>query len=196
MKESARKPFGDPGKGYHIDRCYCRHAACGCLKLDFDLWCCHWFFLHWVPSSEMLPSDVLEVLSDRMGTTEFDYFVNPTSTGTFRILVYIEDLMVLDGEYFDLIPRTGDARFVREQCRAWRLPCCQEALVPDWEYWRSRLTETDGPPNFSKFRKGGPTLVDELTDQVEERTEFGRLRTRSNGIVGSVISSVISESDK
>ncbi|KAF5136271.1 hypothetical protein E5D57_000034 [Metarhizium anisopliae] len=102
----------------------------------------------------MLPSDVLEVLSDRMGTTEFDYFVNPTSTGTFRILVYIEDLMVLDGEYFDLIPGTGDARF------------------------------------------GGPTLVDELTDQVEERTEFGRLRTRSNGIVGSVISSVISESDK
>lgn len=173
MEESAPKPFGDPGEGLHIDRCDCRHTACGRLKLDNDLWCCHWFFLYWVPSSEMMPSDVLAVLCDRMGTTEFDYFVKPSSRGTFRILVYVKDHTVLDGECFDLIPRRGDGRFVREQCRAWRLPCCEEALDADSEYWRSRLSEKDCPPNFSKFRTGGRTLVDDLMDQVKDRTKLG-----------------------
>lgn len=175
MEESAPMPFGDPGMGRHIARCCCGHAACGRLELGSDLWCCHWFFLYWVPSSEMVPSDVLEALGDRMGTTEFDYFAKPTSTGTFRVLVYVEDNTVLDGESFDLIPRRGDGRFVREQCRAWRLSCCAEALVADGKYWRSRLTETDGPSNFSKFskfRKGSRTLVDDLEDQVGEKIKF------------------------
>lgn len=165
MAESVLKPLGDPGKGIHSARCRCVH---NCNGLKDDLWCCHWFLLYWVPTREMLPTDVLGVLRGLIGTTEFDYFVKPSSTGALRMLVYVEDFTVLNGEQFDLRPGVNDGDFVRRESRFWRLTCCFEALAADWNYWRSRLTETDGPPNFSRFRQESGTLVDDLTRRILE----------------------------
>ncbi|KAF5136435.1 hypothetical protein E5D57_000197 [Metarhizium anisopliae] len=116
-----------------------------------------------------MPTEVLRLLCDLVGTKKFDYFVNPTSTGTLRMLVYVEDLNVLDAEWFDLIPRAGD--FVVKECQAWRLSCCEDALEDDCEYWRSFLEESGGRPNFNKFRfkETEGTLVDVLTKKVNER---------------------------
>lgn len=115
-----------------------------------------------------MPTEVLRTLRGVMGTPEFDYFVNSTPTGALRILVYVEDLTVLGMKQLNLRLTYGEEKFVHRDCRAWRLPCCKEALVADWNYWRSCLEESSGPSNFSKFRVGG-TLLDDLTDQVNKR---------------------------
>ena len=168
MAETARRPFGSPGQGIHSVHCQCGHQACDRLRLKEDQWCCHWFFLYWVPSRAMMPTEVLRMLRYVMRTTEFDYVGTPTSTGAFRMLVYVKDLTVLDSDSFDLIPRNGD--FMVTECQAWRLTCCKEALIADWNYWSSLLKDSGRGVTFWKFRGGGHrTVVIDLTDQVTKK---------------------------
>ena len=168
-----RRLLGSPGQGIHSAQCLCGHERCDPLKED--KWCCHWFFLYWVSSSIMMPTEVLGVLRDRIGTAEFDCYVNPTSMRTFRILVYVEDFTVLGNGEPRFTPDVCDLDFVADQCRAWRLTCCREALVVDSICWSNLLNETGSRTIFQKYRDGdgdgdgGRTLVDVLTDQVRER---------------------------
>ena len=117
----------------------------------------------------MMPTEVLRALYDRVGTKKFGCYVNPTSTGTLRILVRLEAWKAVPFEYVDLIPRDGD--FVVKECQAWRLTCCKHALEHDWNYWRSCLTESGGRPTIEKYRyeKSEETLVDVLTEKVNKR---------------------------
>ena len=173
MAETVGRPFGSPGRGVHSAWCRCGHEACDHLKFKDDQWCCHWFFLYWVPSRAMMPTEVLRMLRHILRTTEFDYFGSPTSTGAFRVLVYVDNFAVLDADRFDLIPRSGD--FVVKECQAWRLTCCQEALVADWNYWRNLLKETNGHGVFWKSRRGGGgnrTVAHDLTDQVTKKIGY------------------------
>lgn len=169
-EESPWKPLGDCAKGMHADRCFCRHETCDRLKED--KWCCHWFFLYWVPTRPMIPTEVLHVLRGLMHMAEFDYLGAPTSTGAFRMLVYVKDLTVLHPEWLDLIPRNGDV--VVKESQAWRLSCCEEALVADWNYWRSLLKDTGGGATFWKLREGGGhhSVVSDLTDQVTKKIGY------------------------
>ena len=170
----SRRLLGSPDQGIHSAHCLCGHERCDSLKAD--KWCCHWFFLYLVPSGTMILTEVLRVLRDRMGTTESDCHVNPTSMGAFRILVHVKDFTVLGNGELNFLPEVCDWDFVRDQCRAWRLTCCREALIVDSICWRSLLKETGGRATFWKSREvdgdgdgaGGRTLVDELTDQVRK----------------------------
>lgn len=166
MAESALKPLGDPGKGIHSALCRCSHDRCNSWK--DGLWCCHWFFAYWTSSRPVMPSEVFKVLRDRLGTTEFDYLVNPTSTGPLWILVYVKDFTVLDGQQFDLVPYSDNPHFVHKDCRFWRLPCCQKALVADSNYWNSCLMEEGGRPGFGKNGQGSGTLYYYFTKQVQD----------------------------
>lgn len=121
----------------------------------------------------MMPIEVVYTLCGLLGTTEFDYLLNPTSTGALTILVYVGDITLLGSEYSNFHARNCISDFVRGSCHVWRLPCCEVLLKADWEYWRSCLRETDGPLRFSRLREEGrSTLLDDLTDQVIKRIGF------------------------
>ena len=117
----------------------------------------------------MMPTEVLDILCDRLGTREFKYFVNPRSEGTLRILLYVEDFTVLHSQQFDCLRRGDDANFAHYRCRAWRLPCCREALVADWNCWHSWLNEPGCYQNCGNVINGVGSLVDYLRDQVKEK---------------------------
>lgn len=87
------------------------------------------------------------MLSDRMGTTEFEFFMHPEPKGVMRMLVYVEDSTDLDSGQLDLLPRMDNPSFVHGECRAWRLKCCEGALLADWPYWRRFLDQDDNYPS-------------------------------------------------
>ena len=157
MSVGILKPLGDPGKGIHSALCGCGHDACTPLKED--LWCCHWFFLYWVPARVVVPSEVLDLLRSLMGTAKFSYLVSPNPAGILRMAVYVEDFTVLNGETFNLVPSKDNPNFVHDQCRFWRLTCCGKALRHDCSYWMRCLSENDGenggPADFGWFDKPG-----------------------------------------
>ena len=167
MAESNVNFLGHPRKGMHSVECQCGHSRC--RYLEEHKWCCHWFFLYWVPARQMLPTEVVRVLRDRLGTTEFDYFVKPSSTGALRMLVYVEDYSVLANEHLDSIPERLGGILVRQECQFWRLTCCEEVLETDWEHWRSFLKDSSGPPAFSGPRVGGLGLLRDLEDIISKR---------------------------
>ncbi|KID73285.1 hypothetical protein MGU_11786 [Metarhizium guizhouense ARSEF 977] len=97
------------------------------------------------------------------------------------MLVYAEDITSLDSEELDLVPKRDNLNFVHEQCRAWRLTCCKEALLLDWPYWRSRLVQDEDEEDdddddqdegdvcvIATRRSVDKTLSEELDDLVEK----------------------------
>lgn len=169
MAETDESPKGPSGERiFHSPWCSCSHKDC--VPLKHDKWCCHWYFLYWVPARIMMPSEVVFHLRGIVPTKNVDYFVNPSSTGALRILVYVEDLTLPGCHPVNLIPRHDD--FVAKDCQAWRFSCCEEEIDADWECWRSFLRESGGRPNFSKFSKfakEGGTLVDQLNREVIDK---------------------------
>lgn len=173
MAESDWISFGTPGRGKHSVHCGCDHDDHGrCDELKDDQWCCHWFFLYWVARRDVLPTEVLRLLRGLIGTTRFAYFVKPSSKGVFRMLIHVEEYEVLRNARPDLVPESEQRAFVREDCQAWRLSCCEEALKTDWDHWRSLLEESGGPPTFSSLRTEPGTLLDDLTEEVNTRLKF------------------------
>lgn len=176
MAQGALEPSGifSTGEEVHLAKCRCGHEYCDSLK--DDKWCCHWFFLYWVSSSEVLPSEIVRVLRGLLGTRDVEYFIRPEADRVFRMLVYVEDSSDLGGDQLGLVPERDNWDFLHEHCRAFRLPCCQDALLLEWEYLRNRLDYDDrnGLPLIATYGPRNKNLLDRLNDSVMCKVSNGR----------------------
>jgi len=141
--------------------------------------------LYWVARREVLPSEMVLALEDSIGT-EFDFEMSIEPNRVFRMVVYLEDSSRLDGEQLQLLPARDDPNFVHDECRAWRLTCCESALRMDWAFWRNSIgygSGSDGTEDWSEDegddgegrgvlisggRTEGTSLVEDLDALVEK----------------------------
>lgn len=156
---------GESSRGMdHSARCRCKHEDCAPLKED--RWCCHWFFICWVARREVLPSEILSVLEDALGT-EFRFEMSMGHKGVFRMLAYLEDSSLVDGELLHLLPAKDDPSFVYDECRAWSMACCEYSLALDWACWRDRLSY-DGSDDSNDSEDGDSQDGSVSEDDSEE----------------------------
>lgn len=136
----------------------CDHAAC--VPLREQALCQRWYFLNWVPSTTVMPSEILDQLRQRLKNRCFRHCGVLMPSGVYQILVRM-DACIFTLRTRDLVPDPLAPLFHVHESRAWHLRCCRDALEDDAEVWLKSLRETEGRIFF-----GDKRLPHDLQDDV------------------------------
>ena len=147
----------EPRRQCHGGHC-CKHPACASLK-EHAL-CQRWYFLRWVSSWAMMPSEILRELRERLEKREFRFYGTVTGTDVFSVLVRVE-LGCVPIWACDLAPSAEVTNFSTRESGAWQLVCCWDALQWDVQHWLATVRETDEKTVF-----GDKRLPLDLVDDV------------------------------
>ncbi|KJZ69644.1 hypothetical protein HIM_10960 [Hirsutella minnesotensis 3608] len=113
--------------------------------------CRRWYYLHWAPSTDVMPSELLEKLRERLENQNFRHCGIRTQSGVYEALVKIgPGSRPVSASH--LIPDAQVTLFDGKKSQAWHLKCCWDAFGDDVVVWIKALRETQDRTIFGDKR--------------------------------------------
>lgn len=151
---------------------HCLHSPCcthfACIPLREYAFCATWYFLRWVSSKPVMPSDMLLELRKRLGKRPFRYLAARSPTGVYDILVRVNPTPFSPWAT-QLLPDSVESHFPGgdTNSQAWHLRCCRDALLHDVQVWRLAFR-----PTVDNVVFGDEGLLPELVAELREVKEL------------------------
>lgn len=117
----------------------CSHGSCDHLKERG--FCREWFFVRWVSSEPLMPSEVLRELRSSLNGRKFSLCGVRKDVCVYEILLRVspDDPLVVAREILPLDSDHPETRFRKDDSKVWHLSCCWDALKWDARDWVARL---------------------------------------------------------